>query len=48
MSLSNIFKVKIKVKVIETSMSVFAMHVDRHALFECHNLKIVRDIAIVV
>ena len=33
MSLSNVFKIK----VIETSMSMYAMHVYRHALFECHS-----------
>ena len=32
MILSNVFKVK----VIETSMSMYAIHVYRHAQFECH------------
>ena len=38
-SLSNVFKVK--VKIIETSMSMYAMHVYRHVQFECHSLHIV-------
>ena len=42
-SLSNVFKVK----VIETSMSKYAMHVYRHMQFECHNLNIVREISII-
>ena len=35
--LSNFFK--FKVKVIETSVSMCAKHVYRHAQFECHSLK---------
>ena len=31
------------VKAIETSMSMYAMHVYRHEQFECHSLNIIRD-----
>ena len=41
MSLSNIFKVN--VKVMETSMSKYAMHGYHHAQFECYSLNIVWD-----
>ena len=37
----------VMVKVIETNMSMYAMHVYRHAKFECHSLNIVRDITII-
>ena len=47
MSLSNVFKVKAKVKIIETSMSMYATHVYRHANFECHSLNVARDITTV-
>ena len=41
-SLSKVLKVT--VKVIETSMSMYAKYVYRQVLFECHSLNVVLDI----
>ena len=47
---SNVFKVKVKFKVIKTTVIYNAMHKSsyRHAKFECYSLNIVRDITIIL